>query len=212
GVAVAAEVISAARIGPPDCEVAESDAREERVPRRRGAEDFACLLEIPAMVELELIAGAQKSARQREPRFRRQALLPAVEILEAAAAGDVPELVAPAQLAAGIQAPARLGIDRRDSLEAVAADVRRVEISSDAGLHAAPVALVAQAGARYGHVELVQICVFPQRQAAVGNPAALGVSGQKVGRRGQRFDESVALMAYPARRGVRRQRRVAVVA
>ena len=164
------------------------------------------------MVELELIAGTHEGARQRDPRFRRQALLPAVEILEAAAAGDVPELIAPAQLAAGLRARARLHIERRALLEAVAADVRRVEIGSDAGLHAAPIALVAQAGARYGHVELVQICVFPQHQAAVGNPAALGVSGQKVGRRGQRFDESVALMADPARRGVRRQRRVAVVA
>src|SRR5256885_12912716 len=126
GVAVAADAIFAARIGLPAREVAQSDAREERVPRRRGAEEFASLLEIPAMVELELIAGAQKSARRREPRFRRQALLPAVEILEAVAAGDVPELIAPAQLAAGIQAQARLRIERRALLEAVAADVRRV--------------------------------------------------------------------------------------
>ena len=155
------------------------------------------------MVELEFVAGAQKSARQREPRFHRQALLPAVEILEAAAADDVPEPIAPAQLAAGIRAPARLRIERRALLEAVPADVRRVEISSDTGLHAAPIALFAQAGARSGHVELVQICVFPQDQAAVGNPAALGVSGQKVGRRGQRFDESVALMADRDRRCVR---------
>ena len=149
------------------------------------------------MVELELIAGAQKSARQRESRFRRQALLPAVEILEAAAAVDMPELIAPAQLAAGIQARARLHIERRALLEAVASDVRRVEISSGAGLHAAPIALVAQAGARSGHVELVQICVFPQHQAAVGNPAALGASGQKVGRRGERFYESVAWWLTP---------------
>src|SRR6266705_6716964 len=182
------------------------------MPRRRGAEEFAPLLEVPAMVELELIAGAQKSARQRDPRVRRQALLPAVEILEAAAAGDAPELIAAAQLAACIQAPARLRIGRRDSLEAVAADVRRVEISSDAGLHPARVALAAQAGARSGHVELAQLCVLPPDQTAVGDPPALGVSGQAVARRGHRLDESVALVADPDRRGVRRQRRVAVVA
>src|SRR5207249_7743196 len=110
GIVVAADAIFAARIGLPAREVAQSDAREERAPRRRGAEEFASLLEIPAMVELELIAGAQKSARQREPRFRRQALLPAVEILEAAAAGDMPELVAPAELGAGIQSRARLRV------------------------------------------------------------------------------------------------------
>ena len=182
------------------------------MPRRRGAEEFAPLLEIPAVVELELIADAQKSARQREPRVRRQTLLPAVEVFEAAAAGDVPELIAPAQLAAGIQAPARLRIDRRDLLEAVTADVRRLEITADAGLHATRIGLVAQAGAQSPHVELAQISVLPQDQAAVGNPPALGVPGQAVGRGGQRFDESVALVADPDRRRVRRQRRVAVVA
>src|SRR5207244_7615131 len=184
GIAEAADAVFAARVGLPAADVAQSDGREQRMPRRRGAEEFALLLEIPAMVELELIADAQKCARQREPRVRRQTLLPPVEILEAAAAGDVPELIAPAQFAAGIQAPARLHIDRRDPLEAVAADVRRVEIGSDAGLHATRIALVAQAGARSRHVELVQISVPPQDQAAVGYPAARAVPGKTVRRHG----------------------------
>ncbi len=46
----------------------------------------------------------------------------------------------------------------------------------------------------------------------MGNPPARAVSGQTLGRRGQRLDESVSLVADSGRGRVRRQRRVAVVA
>src|SRR4029077_12407913 len=207
-----ADAIFAARFGLPAGDVAQSDAREQRMPRRRDAEEFAALLQVPAIVELELIADAQEGAPRREPRVRRQALLPPVEILEAAAAGDVPELIAPAQFAAGVEARARLHIDRRDLLEAVTAEVRRVEIGSYAGLHATRFGLVAQAGARPRDVELAQVRVLPQEQAAVGNPPARGVSRQTVAHCSQRLGESVSLVADPGGGGVRRQRRVAVVA
>src|SRR5712691_7362966 len=134
GIVVAADAIFGARVGLPAAAVAQSDGREQRMPRRRGAEEVGPLLEIPAIVELELIADAHEGGRRREARVSRKALLPSVEILEPAAAFDVPELIAPAQIVAGTQTAARLHIDHRGLLEAAAADVDHVEVAAGAGL------------------------------------------------------------------------------
>ena len=159
------------------------------MPRRRVAGEITSLLEILAIVELELIAEAYERGRQRESRIRRKTLLPSVQILEARAAGDVLELIAPAQLAAGIQAAARLHIDHRGLLEAVAAEVHRVEIAADADPQAIQIGLAAQADAQSRQVELAQIAVLPHDQAAVDVPPVRGISDQKMARRGERLDE-----------------------
>src|SRR5258708_6261195 len=133
-------------------------------------------------------------------------------MLEARAAGDVRDPRAPAQLAAAIQAAARLHIDCLGLLEAVAAQVARVKIAADACPQATRVGVLAKADAQPRLVELTKIRVFPQDQAAVGNPPARGVPGQTMTRHCERFDKNVALVAGSDRRGIRRQRRVAVVA
>src|SRR5258708_10037283 len=79
GIAVAADAVFAARVGLPAGDVAQSDAREQRMPRRRDAEEIAALLQIPAILQLDLIPDAHKGVPRREPGVRRQALLPPVE-------------------------------------------------------------------------------------------------------------------------------------
>src|SRR6266702_832537 len=188
-IVVSADAILAAHLGPPAADVGQRHGCEQRMPRRRVAGEITSLLEIPAIVELELIAEAYEGGRQRESRIRRKTLLPSVQILEARAAGDVLELISPAQLAAGIQAAARLHIDHRGLLEAVAAEVYRVEIAADADPQAIQIGLAAQADAQSRQVELVQIAVLPHDQAAVDVPPVRGISDQKMARRGERLDE-----------------------
>src|SRR5690242_13556695 len=166
-VVVAADSVFSARVDLPAAGAAPREGDEERVPRRRSAGEIRALLEVPAVVELELVAQAHKSRRQREPRIGGKSLLPPVEVLEAGTASDAPELVASAQVAPRIQAVSRLQIDHRGLLEERPAEVGGVEIATRAGLQAARIRFVGQAGAQSQKIELVQIRVFAQDQAAI---------------------------------------------
>src|SRR5690242_9095791 len=212
GIVVAADAVFSARVDPPAAGAALRERREKRMPRRRSTGEIGPLLDVPAVVELELVAQAHKSRGQREPRIGGKALLPPVEILEAGAASDAPELVAPAQVAPRVQAASRLQIDHRCVLKERPAEVGRVEIATGAGLQTARIRFVGQAGAQSQKVELVQIRVFAQDEAAVGIRAAPGFTVQAAARGGERFDERIALVADRGRRRIGRKGGVAVVA
>src|SRR5205823_8892192 len=61
-IVVVADAILAARLGPPAADVGQTYGCEQRLPRRRGAEELALLLEITAIVEFKLIADAHEGA------------------------------------------------------------------------------------------------------------------------------------------------------
>src|SRR5262249_18296086 len=155
-----------ARLQSPTPYVGQQGRGEHRVPRRREREEIGALLQVPAVVELELVAEAPERGARRETRVEGQVLLPPVEALESSAALDVLIFVSPAQLARA-QAPGHSSLDHGRTLKRVAAEVDRVVEPAQERQPPGGGPLVAQPHAPSRLVELVQVPVFPHQESSL---------------------------------------------
>src|SRR5215467_701872 len=183
GIGVAAVAVLSARLDAPAGDVGKDDVGEHRVARRRVAEEVGALLQIPAVVELELVAHAGDRGAERESPVERELLLPAVEVLESRAAVDVLVLVAHAHVAAGFQAATRRRLEHPGALEEVAAEVGRIVEDADARLPAARDGFPGGAEPHAALVELMKVPVLAQDEAGARVDAARCVPPETIARR-----------------------------